>query len=321
MPTSKVAFFSPPGSRADYMIEQAPQDIELVIVDPALSDEEKAPLLQDVEAVISMDVSVDLLKQAPNVKLIQTLSAGYDRLDLEAIGELGVPVANNGGANAIAVSEHTIAMMISLSGKLWHQYDITMKQRKWKSGLEGMKILEITDKTVGIVGMGRIGKQVAKRLKGFDTRTLFYDVVDVPDDVQKELNIEPMEFDELLRESDIVTLHVPLTRRTRGMISDRELDMMKPSAFLVNCCRGPVVDERALHRALSQGQIAAAGLDVLEVEPTPEDNPLFDLDNVVITPHMAGPGEESTQRAATFAFYNIGRVLAGETPESLVYPE
>ncbi|MCI0794515.1 MAG: lactate dehydrogenase, partial [Chloroflexi bacterium] len=205
MPTSKVAFFSPPGSRADYMIEQAPQDIELVIVDPALSDEEKASLIRDVEAVISMDLSVDLLKQAPNVKLIQTLSAGYDRLDLEAIGELGVPVANNGGANAIAVSEHTIAMMISLSGKLWHQYDITMKQRKWKSGLEGMKILEITDKTVGIVGMGRIGKQVAKRLKGFDTRTLFYDVVDVPDDVQKELNIEPMEFDELLRESDIVT--------------------------------------------------------------------------------------------------------------------
>ena len=176
-------------------------------------------------------------------------------------------------------------------------------------------------KTVGIVGMGRIGKQVAKRLKGFDTRTLFYDVVDVPDDVQKDLNVEPMDFDELLRESDIVTLHVPLTRRTRGMISDRELDMMKPSAFLVNCCRGPVVDERALHRALSQGRIAAAGLDVLEEEPTPEDNPLFDLDNVVITPHMAGPGEESTQRAATFAFYNIGRVLAGETPESLVYPE
>ncbi|MCI0787719.1 MAG: lactate dehydrogenase, partial [Chloroflexi bacterium] len=99
MPTSKVAFFSPPGSRADYMIEQAPQDIELVIVDPALSDEEKASLIRDVDAVISMDVSVDLLKQAPNVKLIQTLSAGYDRLDLEAIGELGVPVANNGGAN------------------------------------------------------------------------------------------------------------------------------------------------------------------------------------------------------------------------------
>jgi phosphoglycerate dehydrogenase-like enzyme len=105
------------------------------------------------------------------------------------------------------------------------------------------------------------------------------------------------------------------------MISDRELGLMKPTAFLVNCCRGPVVDEEALHRALTSGQIAAAGLDVLEVEPTPENNPLFDLDNVVITPHMAGPGEESTQRAADFAFYNIGKTLDGSEPESLVFPE
>ena len=96
---------------------------------------------------------------------------------------------------------------------------------------------------------------------------------------------------------------------------------MKPSAFLVNCCRGPVVDEKALHRALTSGAIAAAGLDVLEEEPTPKDNPLFELDNAVITPHMAGPGEESTQRAAAFAFYNIGKVLGGSEPESLVFPE
>ena len=321
MATSKVAFFSPPGDRADYMVEQAPEDIEIVLVDPALSDDEKASLCRDVDAIISMDVSLDVLRRSPNVKLIQTLSAGYDRLDLAAILEMGIPVANNGGANAIAVSEHTIAMMISLSGKLWHQYDFTMKQRVWKGGMDQYRVVEITDKTVGIVGLGRVGKQVAKRLKGFDTRTIYYDVIDIPQDVQQELNATPASFEEVLRESDIITLHVPLTRRTRGMISDRELEMMKPTAFLVNCCRGPVVDEKALHRALSQGTIAAAGLDVLEEEPTPADNPLFDLDNVVITPHMAGPGEESTQRAAAFAYYNIGRVLSGETAESLVTPE
>ena len=321
MPTSKVAYFSPPGDRADYMVERAPEDIEIVLVDPALSDDEKASLCRDVEAIISMDVSLDVLRQCPNVKLIQTTSAGYDRLDLAAILEMGILVANNGGANAIAVSEHTIAMMISLSGKLWHQYDFTMKQRAWKGEMDRYRVLEITDKTVGIVGMGRIGKQVAKRLKGFDTKTIYYDVIDIPQDVQQDLNATPVSFEEVLRESDIVTLHVPLTRRTRGMISDRELEMMKPTAFLVNCCRGPVVDEKALHRALSRGTIAAAGLDVLEEEPTPADNPLFDLDNVVITPHMAGPGEESTQRAATFAYYNIGRVLSGESAESLVTPE
>ena len=114
------------------MVEQAPEDIEIVLVDPALSDDEKASMCRDVDAIISMDVSLDVLRRSPNVKLIQTLSAGYDRLDLAAILEMGIPVANNGGANAIAVSEHTIAMMISLSGRLWHQYDFTMKQRVWK---------------------------------------------------------------------------------------------------------------------------------------------------------------------------------------------
>ena len=317
----KIAFFSPSGSRADFMAEQAPDGVELVLVDPSLSDADKVALCRGVDAIISSDVSNDVLSQCPNVKLVQTLSAGYDRLDLAAILEMGIPVANNGGANAIAVSEHTIAMMISLSTRLWRQYDITMSQRQWKSGLEQYRILEITDKTVGIVGMGRIGKQVAKRLKGFETKTIYHDVIDIDEDVQKDLNVEPVELDHLLRESDIITLHVPLTRRTRGMISDRELGLMKSSAFLVNCCRGPVVDEKALHRALTSGAIAAAGLDVLEEEPTPKDNPLFDLDNAVITPHMAGPGEESTQRAATFAFYNIGKVLGGNEPESLVYPE
>ena len=318
---SKIAFFSPAGSRADLMRGQAPADVELIVVDPGLSDAEKIALCRDVDAIISSDVSNEVLKQCPNVKLIQTLSAGYDRLDLPSILEMGILVANNGGANAIAVSEHTIAMMISLSTRLWRQYDVTMNQREWKSKLDQYRIVEITNKTVGIVGLGRIGKQVAKRLKGFDTKTIYSDVIEIDEEVRQELNAEPVEFDELLREADIITLHVPLTRRTRGMISDRELGMMKPTAFLVNCCRGPVVDEEALHRALTSGQIAAAGLDVLEVEPTPANNPLFGLDNIVITPHMAGPGEESTQRAADFAFYNIGKTLGGSEPESLVFPE
>jgi len=318
---SKIAFFSPAGSRADLMRGQAPADVELIVVDPGLSDAEKIALCRDVDAIISSDVSNEVLKQCPNVKLIQTLSAGYDRLDLPSILEMGILVANNGGANAIAVSEHTIAMMISLSTRLWRQYDVTMNQREWKSKLDQYRIVEITNKTVGIVGLGRIGKQVAKRLKGFDTKTIYSDVIEIDEEVRQELNAEPVEFDELLREADIITLHVPLTRRTRGMISDRELGMMKPTAFLVNCCRGPVVDEEALHRALTSGQIAAAGLDVLEVEPTPANNPLFDLDNIIITPHMAGPGEESTQRAADFAFYNIGKTLGGSEPESLVFPE
>ena len=321
MPTYKVSYFSGIGGRSEFMVGQAPAEIEVTAVDPSLSDAEKVELCKDADAIISSDVSLDVLRQCPNLKLIQTLSAGYDRLDLSAILEMGIPVANNGGANAIAVAEHSIALMINVGKRLMLQWDSTTKRREWRGGLYLSELQELTDKTVGIVGLGRIGKHVAKRLTGFDTHTLFYDIEDIPEDVQRELKVEPAEFEDLLRESDIVSMHVPLTRRTRGMMSDREFDMMKETAILINACRGPVVDEAALYRALQEGKIAAAGLDVLEAEPTPEDNPLLDLDNVVVTPHMAGQSQETNLRAATFAYGNIMRVLSGEEADSLVYPE
>jgi len=321
MPRSKVAYFSGLGGRSEFMVGQAPAELEVTVVDPSLSDEEKAQLCKDADAIISSDISTAVLRQCPNVKLIQTLSAGYDRLDLEAILEMGIPVANNGGANAIAVAEHSIALMINVGKRLMLQWDSTTNHRKWRADLYLMDLSELTDKTVGIVGLGRIGKHLAKRLTGFDTHTIYYDIEEIPQDVQKELKAEPVPFDDLLRESDVVSMHVPLTRRTRGMMSDREFGMMKNTAILINACRGPVVDEKALYRALQEGQIAAAGLDVLEAEPTPEENPLFDLDNVVITPHMAGQSQETNLRAASFAYGNIMRVLAGNQPESLVTPE
>ena len=303
------------------MVGQAPPDFEITIVDPALSDEEKIQLCKNADAIISSDVSTALLKECPNVKIIQTLSAGYDRLDLAAILEMGIPVANNGGANAIAVAEHSIALMINVGKSLMLQWDSTTKQRKWRGDLYLKDLSELTDKTVGIVGFGRIGKHTAKRLTGFDTHTIYYDIEEIPQDIQKELKAEPVPFDDLLRDSDIVSMHVPLTRRTRGMMSDREFGLMKSTAYLINACRGPVVDEAALYRALQDGQISAAGLDVLEAEPTPQENPLFDLDNVVITPHMAGQSQETNLRAASFAYGNIMRVLGGDQPESLVTPE
>ena len=321
MPTWKVSYFSGVGGRPEVMLAQAPNDLEITVVDPALSEQEKIELCRDADAIITSDITTNVLRECPNVKLIQTLSAGYDRMDLEAILEMGIPVANNGGANAIAVSEHSIALMISIGRNLMLQWNSTTKERQWRGALYQSDLSELTDKTVGIVGLGRIGKNVAKRLTGFDTHTIYYDIVDIPEDVQQELKAEPVPFEELLQTSDIVSMHVPLTRRTRGMMSDREFDMMKPTAFLINACRGPVVDEAALYRALTEGKIAAAGLDVLEVEPTPKDNPLFELDNVVITPHMAGQSQETALRAANFAYGNILRVLSGETAESLVTPE
>ena len=321
MPTWKVAYYSGVGGRPQIMLENAPDSLEVTVVDQTLPDEEKIELCRDADAIISSDVTLNVLQQCPNVKIIQTLSAGYDRLDLESILEMGIPVANNGGANAISVSEQTIALMIGIGRNLMAQWDSTTRQRAWRSNLYQTDLTEITDKTVGIVGLGRIGRQVAKRLTGFDTRTIYYDIVDIPDDVRQEVKGEPVEFDELLQTSDFVSMHVPLTRRTRGMMSDREFEMMKPTAFFINLCRGPVVDEAALYRALTEGKIAGAGLDVLEVEPTPADNPLFDLDNVIITPHMSGQSQETALRAAHFAYGNILRVLNGSEAESLVTPE
>ena len=321
MPSWKIAYYSGVGGRPQIMLDQAPDEFEITLVDPTLSEAEKIELCRDADALITSDVTVNVLRECPNVKLIQTLSAGYDRMDLEAILEMGIPVANNGGANAISVSEQTLGLMIGIGRNLMAQWDTTTKERNWRGNLYQTDLTEITDKTVGIVGLGRIGRQVAKRLTGFDTRTIFYDIVDIPEDVQREVKAEPVGFDELLQTSDFVSMHVPLTRRTRAMMSDREFDLMKPTAFFINLCRGPVVDEAALYRALTEGKIAGAGLDVLEVEPTPADNPLFDLDNVIITPHMAGQSQETALRAAQFACENIMRVLTGEQPESLVTPE
>ena len=321
MPTWKVAYFTGVGARADVMLDNAPDNVEVTVVDRTLPAADQIELCRDADAIISSEVTTEVLRECPNVKLIQTLSAGYDRMDLEAILEMGIPVANNGGANAISVSEQTLGLMIGIGRNLMAQWDTTTRQRNWRGNLYQTDLTEITDKTVGIIGLGRIGRQVAKRLTGFDTRTIYYDVVDIPEDVRQAVKAEPVPFDELLETSDFVSIHVPLTRRTRGMMSDREFDLMKPTAFFINLCRGPVVDEAALYRALTEGKIAGAGLDVLEVEPTPADNPLFDLDNVIITPHMAGQSQETALRAAHFAYGNILRVLSGEEAESLVTPE
>ena len=321
MPSWKIAYFTGVGARADVMLDNAPDNVEVTVVDRTLPAAEQIALCRDADAIISSEVTTEVLRECPNVKLIQTLSAGYDRMDLETILEMGIPVANNGGANAISVSEQTLALMIGIGRNLMAQWDTTTRQRQWRGNLYQTDLTEVTDKTVGIVGLGRIGRQVAKRLTGFDTRTIYYDIEDIPEDVQQAVNAEPVGFDELLQTSDFVSMHVPLTRRTRGMMSDREFDLMKPTAFFINLCRGPVVDEAALYRALTEGKIAGAGLDVLEVEPTPTDNPLFDLDNVIITPHMAGQSQETALRAAHFAYGNILRVLNGAEAESLVTPE
>jgi phosphoglycerate dehydrogenase-like enzyme len=301
----------------------APEDVEVVWVDVTQPLDQQAAQLQDAVAVIAAPpvFPVDLALRCRNLKLIQTVSAGTNTIDIAALQELGIKVANNGGGNAVAVSEHTIALMVSVYRKMHLQFQ-AVKNRQWAGDIRTQWIsgaYELTDKTVGIVGFGRIGQRVARRLQGWDCKLIYHDVASFPPALEQELHITRVGgLDDLLRTADIVTLHVPLTRKTRGMISDREFNLMKPTAVLINACRGPVVDEAALIRAMQAKKILAAGLDVLEVEPTPVDNPLLDMDNVLITPHLAAFAQESYEKQSAFAIQNTARVARGEEPESVI---
>jgi glyoxylate reductase/D-3-phosphoglycerate dehydrogenase len=256
----------------------------------------------------------DFYRAAPRLRLIQLISAGYDRLDVEAARQARVPVANNGGANSVAVAEHTVMLILGVYKRLAWMHNNVVAGR-WRVGdLGEQRVYELAGKTVGIVGLGTIGKKVARRLAGFDVRVQYYDIVRLSEDQEDALGVRFALFPELLRTSDVVTLHVPLNAATRDLMGTREFATMKESAILINTCRGPVVDEAALHQALTTRQIAAAGLDVMVEEPPREDHKLFKLDNVIITPHMAGPTTENWTKAFRNGFDNIQRVAAGRAP-------
>lgn len=321
MPT--VVFFSFMSDEVNrHMASFAPPGFEVVLRPHATPAEEKIRLIEDADFLIPYpgEVPAEALRRAKRLRLIQLLSAGYDRMDLALCRELGIPVANNGGANSWAVSEHAIALLLALYKRLLDA-DRFVREGKWRGDILGYDTYEVADKTVGIIGLGRIGEKVARKYKAFEVaRILYYDVIPRPA-VEAELGVQRVDLDTLLRESDIVTLHCPLTRQTRGLIGQRELGLMKPAAVLINTARGPIVDERALIEALQQRRIAGAGLDVFSREPISPDNPLLRLPNVVLTPHTAGTAYEGWARRAKFAFYNIQRVWEGKPPESLVEPE
>jgi phosphoglycerate dehydrogenase-like enzyme len=268
---------------------------------------------------LSRGIGGEFFRSTPKLKLVQLLSAGYDRVDIEAARKAKVPVSNNGGANAIAVSEHTVMLMLAVLKRLVRFHN-DIVAGKWRVGnqVEGA-VYELSSKLVGIVGLGNIGKKVARRVQAFDARVQYYDVLRLTEAEEDQLGVRFVLLDELLRTSDIVSMHVPLDDTTRAMISTRELSLMKPSAIIVNTCRGPVIDEAALHAALTSRKIAAAGLDVMVEEPPAKDHPLFSLPNVTFTPHSAGPTWENWAARFRNGFDNIQRVASGRAPKWTVF--
>jgi phosphoglycerate dehydrogenase-like enzyme len=248
------------------------------------------------------------------VKLIQFLSAGYDGMDLERLRDMRIPLSNNGGANSYAVAEHAIMLMLAVYRQLPDLHGL-IKAGKWKSSKFGEEEEhEIAGKTIGIIGLGMIGKTLARRLSGFEVKLLYTDPVRPSAEEQARLKVTYVEPDDLFREADIVTLHAPFDRSTHRMINDRTLGLMKRDSILINCARGELVDEGALYRALKERRIWAAGLDTYDREPPDPKNPLFTLPNVVLTPHAAGPTWESWPKRFGNSFANIERVARGEAP-------
>jgi len=295
-----------------------PAGFELVVVDPGTPEFYKAAADAEYYMGLARAIGNEFFRAAPKLRLVQLLSAGYDRVDVEAARKAGVPVANNGGANAIAVSEHAMMLMLAVLKRLVRFHN-DIVAGKWRVGdHDQSRVFELPGKVLGIVGLGNIGKKVARRAAAFDMDIQYYDIARLTEDQEDALGVRFVLFAELLRTSDIVTLHVPLDDTTRNMMSTRELAMMKRSAILINTCRGGVIDEAALHRALTEGQIAGAGLDVMVEEPPKPNHPLLSLPNVTFSPHSAGPTWENWTARFRNGFDNIQRVAGGGRPRWVI---
>jgi D-3-phosphoglycerate dehydrogenase len=278
-----------------------------------LTEDHLCELIQDADGLITglEKITPRVLDHANRLKVISAGGVGFDHIDVEAATARGIAVCNCAGCNNRSVAELAFGFMISLSRQIY-QSDRAMRNGEWGRFFGP----ELWGKTIGIVGQGRVGKSVAQLAKGFGMRILATDVVwDIAYADANGISYVPL--DRLLAESDYVTLHTPLTPWTHNLIDERAIDLMKPTAYLINTARGPIVKEDALCKALEQGRIAGAGLDVFVVEPT-NDCAFRNFDNVIITPHIGGATYEAYDRSLQLALLNVTSVLNGRAPHSQV---
>lgn len=310
----KALLFEPIHSRGIEVLET----VACVRVAERLDADYLLEAVHDADAlVIRVKVGVDrrLMDAAPHLRVIGRHGVGVDNIDVGAATERRIYVVNTPEANAESVAEHAIGLMIMLFKELRHA-DHVARRGDWdsRSRLIGKELL---GKTIGVVGFGRIGRRVAEIAnKGLGMSVLYHDVVSYPD-LERSLDAHKVTLDELLANSDVVSLHLPLVAATYHLIGERELVLMKPSAYVVNTSRGAVVDEVGLYHALKSGEIAGAGLDVFEEEPVSAENPLWELGNVVASPHTSALTEEAMMRMAMVT-EDVVRVLRGEEPKHWV---
>jgi phosphoglycerate dehydrogenase-like enzyme len=312
------------GGFDDIVVAVGPDDLEIVKMDVLQTSEDaQSEVLRDADALFFVyggKMPEAVLRQAAQLKFIQTMSAGYDYLDLDLLKELGIPFATSGDMNSPAVAEHTVALILAVARKLIRA-DAVVRAGGWamqEAATNPYTYGELFEKRVGIVGLGNIGRNVAQRLQGFGCELQYSSPRPLPEEQERELGVKHVELDALFETSDIVTLHMPLTAKTKHMVNRDRLERMKPSAILINMSRGAVVDEAALVDALQDGKIAGAGLDVFDPEPPAKDNPMFRLQNVIVTPHIGGGSSGTQERIISFCWQNIEDALEGRKPRNVV---
>lgn len=290
------------------------RDVEVAVA-PTSSQETLLGLVGDVDGILLRArgrVNAELMDRAPELKVVGRHGVGVDNIDIPEATRRGIWVVNTPRAPMEPVAEHTIALMLALTRRIV-EADRAARKGDWefRGQFHGP---ELRGKTLGVVGFGGIGSRLSEiAALGLGMKVLYHDQVR-NEDAEKRLRAEPVSLDDLLTRADFVSLNVPLLEETHHLIGEPQLRRMKRTAFLLNTSRGPVVDEPALVRALRERWIAGAGIDVYETEPAGPDNPLFELDNVVVTPHMAGHGQESLI-AMSMVAADILRVLEGKEPE------
>jgi D-3-phosphoglycerate dehydrogenase / 2-oxoglutarate reductase len=294
--------------------------VELVVINPWVEPERWELEVARVDAIISRKGKItrnQMERSAGRLRIIARTGVGVDpsRVDLEAARELKIWVTNQPGSNSVSVAELVFGQLIALA-RHTHEANRAVKENRWSDYLKFIGT-EMAGKTLGIIGMGNIGMRMAVRARAFEMVLLVYDPY-IPESHVTSLGGKWVGLDELLTESDFVTIHCPLNRETRGMIGANRLVLMKSSAFLINAARGGIVDEDALYTVLTQRKIAGAVLDVIANEPPPKDHPLIKLDNVLWTPHIGAMTVEAAERGEWGAAEEVIRVLEKKRPKNPV---
>jgi len=284
---------------------------------PGLSKEEIIARIPQYDAMMvrsGTKVTKEIIEAGVNLKIIGRAGVGVDNIDVETATRKGIVVVNSPGGNTRAAAEHTIALLLALARNI-PQAHMSLKQGEWKrSKFMGM---EVFGKTLGIIGLGRIGKEVARRAQGLGMEVIAYDPY-ISDEVAERMNIRLVDLPTLLKTADVVTVHTPLTKETKHLIGEEELRMMKKGAKLINTARGGIIDEMALVKAIEEGIIGGAAIDVFEQEPPPPDHPLLKLEQVIVTPHLGASTVEAQEYVAVDVAEQIVNFFKGIPPSSPV---